>query len=99
MRLNNFRISGFKSKTRNAEVTFSNGNVTVIFGDNGCGKTTFLKAINSFLSQDDAALAAMEIDAISCAVTEGDISRTIIIKKEEGGYNWGDFESCFLGNS
>lgn len=99
MRLESFKISGFKSKTRNAEVTFSNGNVTVIFGDNGCGKTTFLKAINSFLSQDDAALAAMEIDSINCVVTEGDISRTINIKKEEGGYNWSDFESCFLGNS
>jgi predicted ATP-binding protein involved in virulence len=42
MKIEKFTIIGFQAENRNAEVIFSKDNTTVIFGSNGCGKTTNL---------------------------------------------------------
>ncbi len=55
-RIISFKINGFKAENRIAEINFSKDNVTVIYGDNGCGKTTFLKTIFLFLSQYENSL-------------------------------------------
>jgi predicted ATP-binding protein involved in virulence len=72
MRINSLTINGFQAPGRHAEVHFSKGNVTVIYGDNGCGKTTFLKVIQLFLSQDEQALSALGIKSIECVVVGDD---------------------------
>lgn len=46
---------GFQSPLRTAEVFFSKDSASVIYGDNGCGKTTFLKLLHAFLSKDSSA--------------------------------------------
>lgn len=99
MRIESFEIIGFKSIGRNAKVSFSSENVTVIYGDNGCGKTTFLKAINSFLAQDEAGLVDLKIKSITCAVSEDGETQTITVNKQESGYDWQEFNSSPLTRS
>jgi len=72
MKITNIEFHGFKAKNRFAKVEFSSDNVTVIYGDNGCGKTTFLKAINSFLSQDSNELSSIDINKIVCDIKDVD---------------------------
>ncbi|MGM7911301.1 AAA family ATPase [Yersinia enterocolitica] len=57
MKLLSIYILGFQSLNRAAYVEFADGDVSVIYGDNGCGKTTFLKLIHSILKRDDESLA------------------------------------------
>lgn len=99
MRLVDFEISGFKSSTKMAKVFFSEENVTVIYGDNGCGKTTFLKAINLFLAQDDVGLASLGINSIRCTVIDNSKTYRIIVDKHEDGYGWGAFDESPLAKS
>lgn len=49
-----------------ASVDLSKELVTVIFGDNGSGKTTYLRAINAFLSQDSTYLESISVQSIVC---------------------------------
>lgn len=91
-----FKINGFKAKDRIAKVNFSKENVTVIYGDNGCGKTTFLKTIFLFLSQDEDSLKSMNVQSIECSVLINDEIQTILVKSTEDGYDWNQFDdSCF----
>ena len=91
-----FKINGFKAKDRIAEVIFSKENVTIIYGDNGSGKTTFLKTIFLFLSQDEDSLKSMNVQSIECSVLIDDETQTILVKSTEDGYDWNEFDdSCF----
>lgn len=99
MRIENIEFSGFKADNRFAFVDMSPKNVTVIFGDNGCGKTTFLKAINSFLSQDDEALLAIGIKAVICTLSENEATYQLSVNFTDDGYDWKEFENSCLVNS
>lgn len=55
IRLNRVRFLGFQSPDRSAEVHFAKDAASVIYGDNGCGKTTFLKLIHALLNKDSLA--------------------------------------------
>jgi len=99
MRIEKIEFNGFKADDRIATVDMSAKNVTVIFGDNGCGKTTFLKAINSFLSQDDEALLAIGIRSINCDVQDGDKEIRVSVVLSEHGYDWASFDESPLSNS
>lgn len=99
MKIVNIEFHGFKAKNRFAKVEFSSDNVTVIYGDNGCGKTTFLKAINSFLSQDNDELSAIGIKKIVCNVEDEKKYRPICVELKEEGYDWTEFEASGLVNS
>lgn len=99
MRIENIKFEGFKALSRFASVDFSKSNVTVIYGDNGCGKTTFLKTINLFLSQDNDALSSMGIKKISCQVSEGERINDIEVVFIDNGFDWTEFENSPLINS
>ncbi|WP_288635991.1 AAA family ATPase [Pseudoalteromonas sp. UBA6610] len=99
MRIEKIEFNGFKADDRIATVDMSAKNVTVIFGDNGCGKTTFLKAINSFLSQDDEALLAIGIRSINCDVQDDDKEIRVSVVLSEHGYDWTSFDESPLSNS
>lgn len=66
MRLKKLTFNGFRTSSDSATVEFSDERVTVIYGDNGSGKTTYLRAINAFLSQDGAYLDSMAVHKIQC---------------------------------
>ncbi|MGI2180611.1 AAA family ATPase [Shewanella frigidimarina] len=100
MRIESITFHGFQAENRHALVDFSKDNVTVIYGDNGCGKTTFLRAINSFLSQDESSLNSLGIFQIDCTVTEFEsISTTIHVRRNDDGFDWSEFEKSPLLNS
>jgi len=66
IKLNKLTFEGFRTPKHSASVDFSKEPVTVVYGDNGSGKTTYLRAINAFLSQDSAYLESISVRAISC---------------------------------
>lgn len=66
IKLNKLTFEGFRTPKHTASVDFSKELVTVIYGDNGCGKTTYLRAINAFLSQDGAYLESISVQRIFC---------------------------------
>lgn len=99
MKIDNIEFHGFKAKNRYAKVEFSSDNVTVIYGDNGCGKTTFLKAINSFLSQNNDELSSIGINKIICNIQDGHKTKLICVELKDEGYDWSDFEASCLVNS
>lgn len=66
LRLKSLEFVGFKSPDKIASVNFSDASISVIYGENGSGKTSFLKAISAFLSQDESTLATLGIKEIKC---------------------------------
>lgn len=90
---------GFKGNQKTARVSFSDSAVSVIYGDNGSGKTTFLKAISAFLSQDDATLASLGITEVSCEyVADGEL-HSLNVKREDISYNWSELVESPLKES
>jgi len=57
-------IHGFKSPSKSVQIYFSEKQSSVIYGDNGCGKTTFLKILNAVFKQDDNVLLEEEVESI-----------------------------------
>lgn len=66
IKLKRLTFEGFRTEFHTASVDFSDAPVTVVYGDNGSGKTTYLRAINAFLSQDGAYLESICVRAIVC---------------------------------
>jgi ABC-type lipoprotein export system ATPase subunit len=77
--LTKIEISGFKSSDKTVSVVFSEKQSSVIYGNNGCGKTTFLKLLHSIFTQDDAALLEENVSLITVdfkyqSVTTNDVN-------------------------
>ncbi len=114
VKLNRIQFNGFRTANRNAAVKFSDAPVTVIYGENGCGKTTFLRAVHAFLSQDSAYLESIGVNSIECefsydktiirefedrieeTIVEENCRGSILINKDESGYDWLNYESSPL---
>lgn len=103
MRIDYFKIYGFKAPERFAEVLFSESNATVIYGENGCGKTTFLRVLFAFLSQDESVLLQMEVTKIECVVSDENGATEVVVERiysedDEAQYDWGSFNECILSD-
>lgn len=88
IRLQRLKILGFKDLKKVVSVDFSPAAISVIYGDNGSGKTTFLKVVSAFLSQDDSALATLGVRSIECTYLEQEVSKTIVVERKEISYDW-----------
>ncbi|WP_031421911.1 AAA family ATPase [Exiguobacterium sp. NG55] len=64
-------IKGFKSSNRNLELTFSEEMISVIYGENGNGKTTFLKIIHALLSKDEKILYNEKVREVTIWYKDG----------------------------
>ena len=65
------------------KVKFSSYKVSVIYGENGCGKTTILRLINAFLSQNDSVFSQEKIISMSMTYELKGIEKKIIVEKKE----------------
>lgn len=77
IRLNKLTFEGFRTQMHSATVEFSKDLVTVIYGDNGSGKTTYLRAINAFLSQDSVYLESISVQCVVCDYQYDEINEIV----------------------
>tara|TARA_R110002126_G_C10333525_1_gene490109 strand:- start:27 stop:635 length:609 start_codon:yes stop_codon:yes gene_type:complete len=83
------QIFGFKGSNRVARAKFSNSSVSVIYGPNGCGKTSFLKVLYGILAQKESFLSENSVKKIILDITFEEKSRSIsVFREDEGIYNW-----------
>lgn len=91
MRIKSFEIIGFKSEGRFANLVFSDGPSSVIYGPNGVGKTTVLQIMSAFFSKSESVLMANKVQKLEC-VLENDKSlseyKVFAELNGEGGYDW-----------
>ncbi|EOX1558411.1 AAA family ATPase [Vibrio cholerae] len=65
IRLHSIEIEGFQAQNRRARLEFSHDSlISVIYGDNGCGKTTFLKLIHGILNRETSILIAENVTKV-----------------------------------
>lgn len=64
MQIKSIYIKGMKQQEREVSLELSGLNVSVIYGDNGCGKTTLLRLINAILEQQDSILLNENVEKI-----------------------------------
>lgn len=98
-------INGFKNLDSKLSVMLAGGNISVIYGGNGCGKTTFLKILHSTLEKDESALIQNKVSSVVIYYdTPAGYDRVIIKrrydtnkrielskKNDSSEYNWSDF--------
>lgn len=98
-------INGFKSPRSKLSVMLAGGNISIIYGENGCGKTTFLKILHSILEKDESALVQNKVssvviyfsnpvgyDSVTIKRRYEPTKRSEISKKiDNTEYNWSDF--------
>ena len=53
IRLHRIIIKGFKDPEREVDFEFSTENITVVYGENGCGKTTFLRILHAVFNRNE----------------------------------------------
>lgn len=99
-RLQKIEIIGFKSEKEHITYEFSDSNTTVVFGQNGCGKTTFLQILYGIFSEDEAILINNKVKSIHiwCQIDGKNIECSIDEKAVEEGevgspqYDWSELE-------
>ncbi|ELY6343612.1 AAA family ATPase [Cronobacter dublinensis] len=112
IRLERIYINGFKQANSTLNVMLSPSNISVIYGENGCGKTTFLKILHAIFEKDELTLIQNEVVSVEIYYShEAYYNRINIRKKYEskkktllgGGdepqYVWDDFEQSVLNDS
>ncbi|MBA1322973.1 AAA family ATPase [Pseudomonas plecoglossicida] len=101
-------FDGFQAENRRASVEFSGLQTSILYGDNGCGKTTFLKLMHAVLSKDSAALVKNNVySATIVFIGEDDIERRVTVSRFSAAnddsaseliedYDWGEFDDSAL---
>lgn len=101
IRLVSLKIVGFKNPKKTVNVRFSSESISVIYGENGCGKTTLLKIIYALLSHNEAILLEEKISEVQLNyMVKGDggngfIIHQLIVRKSENdekNYDWDGFD-------
>jgi len=106
MKLHAIEIEGFQTANRRARLEFArNSNVSVIYGDNGCGKTTFLKLIHGVLNRDNSILSSESVSRVvvdfydnNDVLTKVTVSQQVKLD-EEGQYIGVEYDWSELLNS
>lgn len=113
VRLRKIKFTGFQADQRVADVKFSEDQVSVIYGENGCGKTTFLKLLHAVFVKDSAILVKEKVELAEIEyVYEGknyfvNVFRTKADLLEDqaneiiirGAYDWSSFENSHLNGA
>jgi ABC-type transport system involved in cytochrome bd biosynthesis fused ATPase/permease subunit len=103
LKLKKLTFHGMKGYLKSLSVDFSDEVSTVIYGENGCGKTSFLKGLHYFLAQDEEKLNSLAIKSIVCTFLHNNEEREITVNKHSDkdteGFDWTDFNDSPLSNS
>lgn len=107
IRLSSIQFLGFQSVARIARVDFSADQTSIIFGTNGCGKTTFLKLMHAVLSKDESVLLKENVySAIVSYCADGEEFEVAIPGFMRAGepdgkleYDWGEFDLSHLAET
>ncbi|HHP5403669.1 TPA: AAA family ATPase [Aeromonas veronii] len=85
IKLKRVKINGFKSTLRSVEVKFPDEPTSIIYGDNGSGKTTFLKILNAIFTQNESILINEEVNAIEIdyLTSKNKIEKIVINRYED----------------
>lgn len=83
MFIRSIKIEGFKSKDRVIDLKFSDTPITILYGDNGCGKTTLLRVLSALFSQDGEVLKAENIQKVTIELEDNKEVKTYEIKREQ----------------
>ena len=93
IRLKSIIIKGFKEEGRNVKLDFAENSVTVIYGENGSGKTTFLKILDAIFNKNEDYLIEQNVSEINLFYeykTDGIEQRKLIITIEQNNVVWGE---------
>lgn len=71
------------SINRIIKVTFSSERITVIYGENGCGKTTFLRCLSAALALNDSILSHEKVENIKISYLINNQEKVVTINKIE----------------
>ncbi|HHQ6588657.1 TPA: AAA family ATPase [Serratia fonticola] len=100
IRLERINITGFKNSKSIVNVVLSPSNASIIFGQNGCGKTSFLKILHAVLAMDEVTLVANSVNKIDVYYSIDNNAFRIVIKKnynslqksdETSVYDWSEY--------
>lgn len=102
IKLKNIKFDGFKSTERIASISFTN-EISIVYADNGCGKTSLLKGIYSFLDQNEEHLKLLKVKKVTCTyineVVVGLSKETTIVvsyNDKTRTFDWKQFEKSDL---
>jgi len=108
-KITKINISGFKDPKRNVNLKFSEEAVSVVFGENGCGKTTLLKIIHGLVSQNSSVLLNENVNEVELYYSlDGITEKCVKVWRHEEDnksdlsqleimiepYNWSEFENA-----
>lgn len=102
IKLKEIIFEGFKSPDRIASVKFSDENISIVYGDNGIGKTSLLKGLQSFLDQDEDYLKNLQTKKITCKYEyiKNDLKnlKSVEVKflEDKDRFDWKGFEKSEL---
>lgn len=65
------------------KVKFSEYNISVIYGVNGCGKTTILRLINAFLAQNDSVFNQENVQRMTIGYTSNGQDQEVCVERKE----------------
>lgn len=80
--IRSIKIEGFKSKDRVIDLKFSDTPITILYGDNGCGKTTLLRVLSALFSQDEEVLKAENIQKVTIELENDDEIKIYEIRRK-----------------
>ncbi|WP_260429078.1 AAA family ATPase [Cronobacter sakazakii] len=79
-RLDSVKIEGFWGRL-SASCTF-NGDVNIIIGRNGTGKTTFMNILHSVLAVELESINEINFDKVTVKIRDGSKTKTIKVEKK-----------------
>lgn len=96
IRLDSIKIKGFKDPEAEKELVFSTEPISVIYGENGSGKTTMLKILYAILSRDEKTLFKENVMKVELNYREENQTKQLIVERKNivERFSWiGAFES------
>lgn len=96
LKIRKLTLNGFKDENRKVMLDFPEGNTVILYGDNGCGKTSLLRVINAILAHDEEILLEENINHIEIVVQQDEKNELYRIERkidniEQVTYDWGNF--------